>query len=77
MNHEKEGLLGIYKIINRYEGALDPWMSSLWNILYLRDSRLLPNAITPDATFIDQPKVQVIYHDTYEGLPPVATSTGC
>ncbi|KAL1566586.1 multidrug-resistance type transporter [Salvia divinorum] len=58
-----------------YEGALDPWMSSLWSILYQRNPRLLPNAITPDDTLMDQPKVQVIYHDTEEGLSPMTTST--
>ncbi|KAH6797092.1 Flavodoxin family protein [Perilla frutescens var. hirtella] len=57
-----------------YEGALDPWMSSLWDMLYQRNHKLLPNAATPDATLIDQPKIQVIYHDIEE-LPPVTTNT--
>ncbi|KAG6412440.1 hypothetical protein SASPL_125119 [Salvia splendens] len=57
-----------------YEGALDPWMSSLWSILYQRNPRLLPNAINPDDTLMDQPKVQVIYHDTEEGLSPMTTN---
>lgn len=58
-----------------YEGALDPWMSSLWHMLYQRNHRLLPNVATPDAILIDQPKIQVIYHDIEDGLPPVATNT--
>lgn len=76
MNYQQGCLLGNYTIIDRYEGALDPWMSSLWNILYQRNHRLIPNAATPETSSIDQPKVQVIYHDSEEMHPPVATSTG-
>lgn len=76
MNYQQGGLFGNYTIIDRYEGALDPWMSSLWNILYQRNQKLIPNAATPETTLMDQPKLQVIYHDTEEGLPPMATSTG-
>lgn len=64
------------KITDRYEGALDPWMSSLWKMLYQKNHSLLPNAATPDAILIYQPKIQIIYHDTEEGLPSVATKTG-
>lgn len=64
-------------IIVRYEGALDPWMSTLWSTLYQRNPRLLPNAINPDDTLMDQPKVQVIYHDTEEGSSPTTTNAGC
>lgn len=48
-----------------YEGALDPWMSSFWNTLYLKYPKLLPKG--PDAianmNLMDQPKFQIIYHD--------------
>ncbi|KAK6152888.1 hypothetical protein DH2020_012527 [Rehmannia glutinosa] len=61
-----------------YEGALDPWMSALWNMLYLKNHKLLPNGsefVAPDATLIDQPRVRIIYHDAEEGVPPLSTST--
>ncbi|KAL6503299.1 hypothetical protein OROGR_025222 [Orobanche gracilis] len=53
-----------------YEGALDPWMSSLWNSLYQYNPKLLPKGpdVTVDTTFIDQTKVQVTYHDEVGGL---------
>ncbi|XP_073288972.1 NADPH-dependent diflavin oxidoreductase 1 isoform X3 [Primulina huaijiensis] len=62
-----------------YEGALDPWMSSLWNILYQMNPKLLPNGpvfVNPDAALIDRPRAQIIYHDTNEGVPPVSNATG-
>ncbi|CAA0814372.1 NADPH-dependent diflavin oxidoreductase 1 [Striga hermonthica] len=61
-----------------YEGALDPWMSSLWNILYQKNPKLLPNGpdlSTPDATLLDQPRVQIIFHDAEEWVPPHSTTT--
>ncbi|KAL9148296.1 hypothetical protein ABFS82_12G032800 [Erythranthe guttata] len=61
-----------------YEGALDPWMSALWNMLYEKNHNLLPNGpnfVAPDATLIDQPKIQIIYHDAEEAVPPLSTST--
>lgn len=76
---EKKSLLGAYKIVDRYEGALDPWMSALWNMLYQKNHRLLPNGpdiVTLDATLIDQPKIRIINHDAEEGLPPLSTTTG-
>ncbi|KAK6128525.1 hypothetical protein DH2020_037734 [Rehmannia glutinosa] len=60
-----------------YEGALDPWMSALWSMLYLKNHKLLPNGsefVAPDATLIDQPRVRIIYHDGEEGVPPLSTS---
>lgn len=61
-----------------YEGALDPWMSSLWNILYQMNPKLLPNGpvfVNPDAALIDRPRAQIIYHDTSEGIPPHSNAT--
>ncbi|KAL8034501.1 hypothetical protein ABFX02_12G032900 [Erythranthe guttata] len=61
-----------------YEGALDPWMSALWNMLYEKNHNLLPNGpnfVAPDATLIDQPKIQIIYHDAEEAVPPLSTTT--
>ncbi|KAJ9682909.1 hypothetical protein PVL29_018769 [Vitis rotundifolia] len=49
-----------------YEGALDPWMSSLWNTLSKMNPKFFPNGIDfliPDAQLIDSPKVQITYHD--------------
>lgn len=54
----------------RYEGALDPWMSSLWNILYQNNPNLLPrgpNFMIENANLMDQPKFIVTYHTT-DGL---------
>ncbi|EEF31396.1 NADPH fad oxidoreductase, putative [Ricinus communis] len=50
-----------------YEGALDPWMSSLWHALYLINPKFLPNGpdyVTPESMLIDQPKVTIRYHRT-------------
>ncbi|KAL8144924.1 hypothetical protein AgCh_003222 [Apium graveolens] len=50
-----------------YEGAFDPWMSSLWNSLYQYNPKLLPKG--PDVTgtgyeaLLDQLKAQVTYHE--------------
>lgn len=54
----------------RYEGALDPWMSSLWNSLHQYNPKLLPKGpdVTADTTFIDQTNVQVTYHEEVDGL---------
>ncbi|KAL1817924.1 hypothetical protein ACET3Z_020498 [Daucus carota] len=48
-----------------YEGALDPWMSSLWKSLYQYDRNLLPKGpdFTGNASLIDQLKAQVTYHE--------------
>ncbi|XP_052195718.1 NADPH-dependent diflavin oxidoreductase 1 isoform X2 [Diospyros lotus] len=51
-----------------YEGALDPWMSSLWNVLYQKNPKLFPEG--PDVAIrdmtLDQPKIQISYHDVAE-----------
>lgn len=50
-----------------YEGALDPWMSSLWRVLSVIKPEFFPNGadiMIPDETLIDQPKVQITYHNT-------------
>ncbi|GAB4827847.1 multidrug-resistance type transporter [Ancistrocladus abbreviatus] len=49
-----------------YEGALDPWMSYLWKALNQMNPKLLPNDldfVIPDTKLMDQPKVEIIYHD--------------
>ncbi|KAL8549777.1 hypothetical protein ACS0TY_008566 [Phlomoides rotata] len=61
-----------------YEGALDPWVSALWNMLYQQNHELLPKGadfVTPDAPLLDQPKIQITYHDAEEGEPPLSTTT--
>ncbi|XP_031392781.1 NADPH-dependent diflavin oxidoreductase 1 isoform X3 [Punica granatum] len=53
----------------RYEGALDPWMSSLWRMLNKIDPNFFPNGPDPvesEMTLLDQPKVEVRYHDIGE-----------
>ncbi|KAF1888781.1 hypothetical protein Lal_00036823 [Lupinus albus] len=49
-----------------YEGSLDPWMSSLWRMLYMIKPEFFPNGpdvVILDTVLIDQPKVQIIYHN--------------
>ncbi|XP_057950039.1 NADPH-dependent diflavin oxidoreductase 1 isoform X2 [Malania oleifera] len=49
-----------------YEGALDPWMSSLWNMLNKLNPQFFPHGVDiviSDKKLIDQPKVRIIYHD--------------
>ncbi|GER27222.1 NADPH-dependent diflavin oxidoreductase 1 [Striga asiatica] len=61
-----------------YEGALDPWMSALWNMLYQKNPKLLPNGpdlLTHDATLLDQPRVRIIFHDAEEWVPPPLSTT--
>ncbi|KAJ6364908.1 hypothetical protein OIU76_029813 [Salix suchowensis] len=50
-----------------YEGALDPWMSSLWIMLYQINPKFFPNGpdfVISDTTLIDRPKFQVTYLET-------------
>ncbi|KAL5072881.1 hypothetical protein RYX36_011865 [Vicia faba] len=49
-----------------YEGTLDPWMSSLWRMLNTIKPEFLPNGpdvVIQDTMLIDQPKVQITYHN--------------
>ncbi|GAB2299961.1 multidrug-resistance type transporter [Dionaea muscipula] len=49
-----------------YEGALDPWISSLWTVLNRANSKFFPNgldSLTPDTKVVDQPKVRITYYD--------------
>lgn len=49
-----------------YEGALDPWMSSLWNMLYQINPKFFPNGpdfVISDTKLINQPKFQITYHE--------------
>ncbi|KAL3527059.1 hypothetical protein ACH5RR_011715 [Cinchona calisaya] len=59
-----------------YEGALDPWMSNLWNILYQKTPKLFPNGpdtVALDGTWMDQPKIQITYHDIDNGNSQYST----
>ncbi|KAJ6364847.1 hypothetical protein OIU76_029757 [Salix suchowensis] len=50
-----------------YEGALDPWMSSLWIMLYQINPKFFPNGpdfVISDTTLIDRPKFQITYLET-------------
>ncbi|KAF7819991.1 NADPH-dependent diflavin oxidoreductase 1 isoform X1 [Senna tora] len=61
-----------------YEGALDPWMSSLWRVLSEIKPKLIPNGtdfMIPDATLIDKSKVQITYHNTGHVDSPFSTSS--
>ncbi|CAK7332257.1 unnamed protein product [Dovyalis caffra] len=62
-----------------YEGALDPWMSSLWNMLYQINPKFFPNGpdfVIPDTTFIDQPKFQITYHEACKEDSQSSTASG-
>lgn len=51
--------------IDRYEGALDPWMTSLWNMLNNINPKFFlngPDYVIPSKQSIGQPKFQVQYH---------------
>ncbi|GAV75656.1 NAD_binding_1 domain-containing protein/Flavodoxin_1 domain-containing protein/FAD_binding_1 domain-containing protein [Cephalotus follicularis] len=61
-----------------YEGALDPWMSSLWKMLYQMNPKFLPNGpdfFIPDMNLIDQPKVQITYHDVHKVYSELSTAS--
>uniref|UniRef100_A0A7N0T9N3 NADPH-dependent diflavin oxidoreductase 1 n=2 Tax=Kalanchoe fedtschenkoi TaxID=63787 RepID=A0A7N0T9N3_KALFE len=72
--HQRLSQLGATPIIEKglgddqhpsgYEGALDPWLSSLWSALLEQDSRFFPNGLEPDYNWADKPKLQIKYHDT-------------
>lgn len=61
-----------------YEGALDPWSSTLWNSLYQKNPQLFPNGLdilSSNANLLDQPKVKIIYHDIIDGNSECSTAT--
>lgn len=63
----------------RYEGALDPWMSTLWKALYQKDPKLFPKGpelMTSNMSLMDQPKVQITYHDVAEGTSNFSSIPG-
>lgn len=52
-----------------YEGALDPWMSSLWTILYNQNPKFFPKGLdisVSDIKFLHQPKIDITYIDSPE-----------
>lgn len=51
----------------RYEGSLDPWMSSLWAMLYNKNPKFFPkglNISVSDMKMLGQPKVEITYLDS-------------
>lgn len=70
----------IKKIISfhRYEGALDPWMQSLWRRLHQISPSLFPQGpdfVIPDMKFIDRPKVHITYHNIGNGDSKLSLSS--
>lgn len=66
-------------IICSYEGTLDPWMSSLWRMLNMIKPELLPNGpdvVIQDTMLIDQPKVQISYHNIENINSHFSTASG-
>ncbi|XP_076883478.1 NADPH-dependent diflavin oxidoreductase 1-like [Bidens hawaiensis] len=52
-----------------YEGALDPWMSSLWTILYTQNPLLFPKGINisgSDIKTLHPPKLDITYLDSHQ-----------
>ncbi|KAK2659504.1 hypothetical protein Ddye_006037 [Dipteronia dyeriana] len=48
-----------------YEGALDPWLRSLWGSLYQINPSFFqhgPDFVIPNVKLIEQPKVHITYH---------------
>jgi hypothetical protein len=53
----------------RYEGALDPWLLSLWKSLNETNQSLLPRVSDindPNLSTLGDPKVHVIYYSSNE-----------
>ena len=74
-----EAFFSFYFPIHRYEGALDPWMSSLWNTLSKMNPKFFPNGIDfliQDVHLIDPPKVQITYHDVDKVHSHFSTDSG-
>ncbi|CAH9072609.1 unnamed protein product [Cuscuta europaea] len=49
-----------------YEGALDPWIATLWNALHQNNPMIFPNGLdyeTSHLELMDQPKIKITYHD--------------
>ncbi|KAJ4700667.1 NADPH-dependent diflavin oxidoreductase 1 [Melia azedarach] len=61
-----------------YEGALDPWMQSLWRRLHQISPSLFPQGpdfVIPDMKFIDRPKVHITYHNIGNGDSKLSLSS--
>lgn len=55
----------VYNLICRYEGALDPWLMSLWKTLNHINPKLLPEMseiLHPTMRKLEHPKFKIIYH---------------
>lgn len=51
--------------LDRYEAALDPWMTSLWGMLNKINPKFFPNGpdyIIPSKQSVGQPKFHITYH---------------
>lgn len=54
-------------------------MSKLWTILYQKTLKLFPNgpdAVTLDGNWMDQPKIQITYHDVEKGNSQCSAALG-
>lgn len=61
----------------RYEGALDPWLSSLWNMIkQIPIFSINLQVLDPDLKTVDSPKYQIIYHRIDMMQPLFSTSSG-
>lgn len=61
-----------------YEGALDPWLSSLWNMLNQINPKFFPEGlgtVVHDMFLMDQPKVRIEYHDVDNMHLPLSTTS--
>ena len=55
----------MFSLIFRYEATLDPWMLSLWSMLYKINPKYFPkgpDVMIPHDELTDQPKYRILYH---------------
>ncbi|CAN1122977.1 NADPH-dependent diflavin oxidoreductase 1 [Linum perenne] len=71
-------MTSILQGIPMYEGALDPWMTSLWHALHQMYPTFFPHGpdyVSRTVELLDQPKYQIIYHELDEMLPMISDAT--
>ena len=71
-------LPGIIFLYVRYEGALDPWLLSLWESLNKANPSLLPritDIINPNLNYLGDSKIEVIYYSCND-TPPDSIVSG-
>ncbi|KAL0899605.1 hypothetical protein Bca101_083566 [Brassica carinata] len=63
-----------------YEATLDPWMLSLWSMLYQINPKYFPKGpevVIPQDELIDQPKYMILYHKQETLEPELMAESAC